>query len=464
MEKLIEFWRAVYEGLPPWPRVVMAFLMFFLGGFVVLLSIRNVIVYDVKIRNKNTATEPRPFLVTHNVGLEQPTGGTGWIRLALESFPVSERLGLSDQRNTMRIKIPVEPNTAPKGEARFEFTTDFWTSHMVNFELSCDFDAKPTPTCDLERAGDYKRIQTTQRTPGPVEFAVVRAEAAAPDPGGNRAEIVSSLETLQRSLPDGGFTEVRLSLRPAVTGYCKSDGSCPDVLYFDVEWNGRRWLFDGTEPVNSRERNVVVTSEGKMGDLVFGIQNNSFDGGANRLQVSAYSRGESRKSWVAQQPKQGKLVDTFTTTLELFCKPADRSLTGSSKRLQAALETKVRKDRYGRDHEVVVASGKRAAMEALVQAIGVKIDTLLTGPRDSIPSGTRGAVHSVVRPPSICRADPADRWTVVLGIGQPDGRSRILFTNDEARELVQRVRSQPRTLAELSVRPNSLEIVELHQR
>jgi hypothetical protein len=246
---------------------------------------------------------------------------------------------------------------------------------------------------------------------------------------------VPTLETLKEVLPDAGYEEIRLTNLRVAPKAC-DEGMCPGQMFVKVQFNDIEFLFDGIAAEASRKNDLQVTETGAINrSMAFGIENTLFRESGNRVRLLFYRRTEPfanspRNIWqnVAQP---SRMVDAIEVTVELF-RNVNLSIAGKERVVSGKVQARPVRGRLGQSQELFVGAG---TLEEVREKRNFVNGTLAA----RVPVEGR-RIGGFVRPP----VREGGKWGLALGLIEPDSdRVRLLLSEDEAKQLLARLKALP---------------------
>jgi hypothetical protein len=414
---LIETLKELIKGIPSWAKVVLSFAIAGVLLTVAVLNYKLVLVYDVHIDDPTTPIELRQYTVEH---LQSKR-----VRQADERqwFDVYLEVGIADrQNNEIIIRRKPVVTGGQLAEVRYAFESKSWTSGVFNFDIRCDFAAKE---CKRLSTKNYESIHDASApAAGSITLRPGWAEAAEAKPAADVGIVVPTLATLRRVATEGGYIVAAFRKFEIVGDPCRLFPSCKGTFYAEIEWNGKRLLYDGLKGAASGYFDVSVAADRKVvGEIVLALENVLFTEAENQLAVKLFPRGAAG---TAGEPTA---ADAFIQRLVLFRDVKGVVVKSQGGHLQAELEARTYRDEFGRVYELFIASGPdERAVRSRAEIFQGRVRYQFQG----MP------VVGMLRPP----LPPNQNWGLVAGVKSPDtGRVRILFTQEEVKKLQAELRT-----------------------
>ncbi len=420
LNALIEAFKELIKGIPTWAKIVLCFAIFLVLAVVSILNHKLVMVYDIHVLERNAPDEMRQYTVEHvQSRLLRQTDDR-------QRFDVYLEAGVTEpQRNEIVIRRKTVVTAGPVDEIQYAFSSNSWTSDVFNFDLHCDFTTKE---CKKLGTKSYESIQEVS-APGVVRFGAAHSWPGRVEAGEARSTtgagiVVPTLATLRRVATEGGYMGVAFRKIQVIGDPCKLLRECKGTLYAEVEWNGKRLLYDGLNGRANGYFDLSITADRKVvGEIALAVENVLFTEAENQLVVKLYPRGTGK---AGEEPPP---ADRLTRPVVLFREVKSEVIKSEGAQLQAEIEIRAYRDEYGRVYELFVASGSdERAIRKLQQEFGSRVKYQFQG----LP------VVGMLRPP----LPPNRNWGLVAGVKSVEtGRVRILFTQDEVKRLQTELRS-----------------------
>lgn len=404
---LIDALKELIKGIPSWAKVVLSFAITAVVLTIAILNYKLLLVYDIHLEDPTTPAELRYYTIEHRP--------SNLVRRTDEHrrFDVYREAGIADlQDNIIFIRRQTVNTGAPVDEIRYAFVSKSWTSRVFSFDISCNFASKE---CTKLRTRSFESIdQAAFRGSRPISVALGpdRAEAAESKLSG---VVVPTLATLRRVATEGGYMGISLRNIQVSGDPCRLVPGCKGVLYSEIEWNGKRLLYDGLSGESNGYFDVSVAADRKVvGEIVLAVENVLFTEAENQLIVKLFARKTGGDVSAA---------DIFSQAVVLFRDISEKVIKSRGGHLQAELNARTYRDQLGRVYELFVASGTdERSIRALSETFHGRVQHRFQG----MP------VVGMLRPP----LPPNKNWGLVVGLKSLEtGRVRILFTQEEVRKL-----------------------------